>query len=279
MTRTFFILIFFCLTFFNCKSQQAIEQFISDDLGITVEKFDTINLNDNRYNENNKIYKVGKRFTFTYYYEDKLGDKYLVTKSALNDKNTYDWVFENINKKNKNSIYQIILSVNSGLSPFIQNIPDYNQTVITYNFKLINGEFWNNEMTGVVENKMNLWMHPPRTDFFKILELNPFPYIKSPYKIGNKWTWKLEFGDHWADKKWLLWKGKNENKYIYKITDYKTILTKIGNLKCYVIISNANSNLGQTKLISYFNEDFGFVKLDYINIDGTKTFLELESVE
>lgn len=279
MTRKLVILVLFILTFFDCKSQKTIEEFEIDDDGITVEKFDKTDLNENRYNSNNKIYKVGEKFTFSYYYENKLGDKLLVTKANLNEKNTYNWAFEKQEKKDPNSIYQIILSVNSGLSPFIQYSPDYNQTVITYNFKLINGSFWSNEMTGVIENKMNVWMHPPRNDFFKILELNPFPYIKSPYKIGNEWTWKLKFGDHWADERWLLWKGQNENKYTYKITDYKIIPTKFGRLKCYVIDSKAKSNLGETKLVSYFNEAFGFVKLEYTNIDGTKTYLELENVE
>jgi hypothetical protein len=37
--------------------------------------------------------------------------------------------------------------------------------------------------------------------------------------------------------------------------------------------------LGTTKLKSFFNENFGFVKLDYTNIDGTKTIIELEKVE
>jgi len=46
-----------------------------------------------------------------------------------------------------------------------------------------------------------------------------------------------------------------------------------------VIDSKAKSNLGETELIAYFNEAFGFVKLEYTNIDGTKTYLELASVE
>ena len=267
------------MTILSCKAQKSIEKFEIDDVGITVEKFDSSNVDENRYNQNNKIYKVGKKFTFSYYYLDKAGTKYLMTKENLNSQNTNDWTFEKMDKQDPNSVSQIVLSVNSGLSPFIQQLPDYNQTVITYNFKLFNGEFWNNEMTGVIENVKNIWMHPPRTNFFKILEINPFPYVKEPMEVGNKWNWKLKFGSHWSDKRWLFWEGSNENVYNYEIIDKSIFKTKLGDIECFVITSTAMSNLGKTKLTSYFNSQYGFVKLDYVNIDGTKTIIELEKVE
>ena len=122
-------------------------------------------------------------------------------------------------------------------------------------------------------------MHPPRTDFFKILEMNPFPYVKEPLKIGNSWTWKLKIGGYWSDKRWLAWKGLIENIYNYKITDKVLLQTKLGEIECLVISSNAISKLGETKLTSYFNNQFGFVKLDYTNIDCSKTIIELEKME
>ncbi len=275
----FIALTFLCFTMLYGKAQSSIEKFETDNDGITVEKFDSSNIDENRYNQNNKIYKVGKKFTFSYYYSDKAGTKYLMTKGDPNNQNTNDWTFEKMDKQDPNSVSQIILSVNSGLSPFIQYLPGYNQTVVTYNFKLSNVEFWNSEMTGVIENEKNTWMHPPRSGFFKILEINPFPYIKEPLKIGNKWNWKLKFGNHWADKRWLTWEGSNENIYNYEIIDKVSLQTKLGDIECFVITGTAKSNLGQTKLISYFNSQYGFVKLDYVNIDGTKTVIELENVE
>lgn len=277
------LLLFISILFLSsCQAQvkeQVVEEiFETDNDGIIAEKVDTTNKDENRYNHNNKIYKVGRKFSFNYYYEDKNGNKLLMTQSKVKSDRTYDWKFENIEKQDSNSVNQIILKVKSGLSPFIQNYPDYNQTVILYEFQMTNGEFWNNEMTGVIENSKNIWMHPPRTDLFKILELNPFPYIKAPYEVGNKWNWQLNFGDHWADKRWLEWKGENLNKYNYEIIDKTTITTKLGKLECYVIESEATSNLGSTKLTSYFNETYGFVKLDYTNIDRTKIIIELNDV-
>jgi hypothetical protein len=272
-------LIFLCLTDLFCKAQKNCEKFVTDDDGIVVEEFDTSNIDENRFNQNNNIYKVGKKFTFSYFYVDTTGVKYLMTKGNLNEQYIYDWTFEKMEKEDPNSIFQIILSVNSGLSDFSQQIPDYNQTVVTYNFKLLNGEFWNDEITGLIENPKNIWIHPPRTDFFKILELNPFPYVKEPLKVGHKWNWNLKFGSHWSDKRWLIWEDLNENTYNYEIIDKRILQTKLGSIECFVISSTAQSNIGQTKLISYFNDQYGFVKLDYTNINGTKTIIELEKVE
>lgn len=277
MTKTIFFSLIFCLTLIISKAQKKTEVFELDDTGITVEKFDSTEKDENRFNLDNQIYTVGKKFTFSYYYQDKKGIKYLMTKS--NDPKMNNWTFDKMENKNANSVIQVILTVTNGLSPFLQSFPDYNQTVIRYDFKQNNGEFWNNEATGLIENRMNLWMHPPRTDFFKILELNPFPYIKIPYRIGNKWTWKLNIGDHWADRRWLFWKGRNDTFYEYQISDKLFFLTKIGKLQCYKIDGKATSSLGITKLTAYFNEKVGFVKLHYTNIDGTKTILNIENVE
>ena len=57
----------------------------------------------------------------------------------------------------------------------------------------------------IIENEERVWIHPPRELFFKILQINPYPYIKKPLKKGLKWTWTLKIGDHWGDKRWKEW--------------------------------------------------------------------------
>lgn len=268
-----------CLISLSCQAQRSAQKFALDDMAITVEKFDSLDKDDNRYNRDNKIYTVGKNFTFTYSYQDKAGINMLMATVDTVSQNGGDWKLVRADSKNAKLVSHIILSIKPGLMPFIQVFPDYNQTVILYDFKLLGGESWNNEMTGVIENRKNLWLHPPRTGLFGILELNPFPYIKQPIKVGAEWTWKLKFGDQWANKWWQLWKGENENEIHYKITGKTTIKTKLGVLKCYVVESEAKSALGSTKLVSYYHKDFGFVKLNYTNIDKSKLALELQSIE
>jgi hypothetical protein len=267
---------------FSCSAQTNLEKFIIDDDGITVEKTDSTKQYDDVYNTNNIIYKVGKKFTYSYFYQNIKGEKFLIKrgKPVLQPEgySTYDWDFINIEKQDVETVTHLILKPSSG-NPFGKDFPDYNQTAIGYEYLMKNGESLTMEITGVIENEMNIWMHPPRSNFFEILELNPFPYIKAPHKIGTEWNWKLNIGDHWSDKRWLEWKGRIENNYVYEIKEKINILTKLGNLECYVIHSKAKSSIGETELISYFNPKFGFVKLEYKNIDGTKTILELENVE
>lgn len=258
MTKTKIFMIIIINSILSCTTKKNIDC-ILDDQGLFVENFNSQNKDIDRYNRNNKIYKVGYKFTFNFYYKDG-NMQYL----------DYDKKSNN----NYKNVKEIILTVNSGFGPF-GSIPNYNQTVYTYDYKFANGEFGTNEMTGLIENEKNIWIHPPRNDFFKILELNPYPYVKFPLKIGNQWNWELNFGDQWSDKRWLEWSGKNINKIKYSITKKVILKTELGNLKCYVIESKAVSKLGETRLISYFNKKYGFIKLEYYNIDGSQIILSL----
>ena len=155
------------------------------------------------------------------------------------------------------------------------NNPDYNQTVISYEYVQVNGKRNFSSLTGVIDNEKNVWIHPPRSKLFRILEINPLPFIQTPYKIGNMWNWSLEIGSAWGDERWKTWEGSIKNKYEYEITDKKKINIEIGEIECYVVQSTARSSIGQTHLTAYFNKEIGFVKLDYTNIDSTRIALEL----
>lgn len=264
-----------------CTSQNLSEKYILDDVGIYVEKPNSTKQYDEIYNSDNIVYKIGKTFTFSYYYENLEGKKFLIAKGEEIKKGNYSifgWKFTEIEKQNDETLDKINLKSLSG-NPFVGQINDYNQTGISYEYIMKNSHPLTMEMTGAIENEENIWLHPPRNGFFQILELNPFPYIKAPYKIGTKWNWKLSIGDNWSDQRWLEWKGRIENNYHYEIVDKKTISSKLGNLECYIVNAKAESRIGKTELVSYFNPEFGFVKLEYKNIDGTKTILELEKVE
>ncbi len=268
------------ITLTSCKSQKIDENFMIDNDGITVEKPNKSKSYDDNYNIDNKIFKLDRNLTYSYHYIGKDNKKYLIKKGKEIKKenySTFDWDFVEFNKQDDETISTIVFQATKG-NPF-PDIPDYNQTSIMYRYVMNNGSFYTMEVSGAIDNEKNIWVHPPRSAFFQILELNPFPYIKEPYKIGNKWSWKLNIGDHWSDKRWLEWKGQIENIYNYKIIEKKTISTSFGDLECYVTKANAKSRIGETELISYFNKDYGFVKLEYKNIDGTKTILDLQKAE
>ena len=254
------------------------------DEGLYVEKFDSTNTNDNRYTANNETYLAGNTLIYDYYYEDREGNKFKFEEekgaSELDYRERVNaWYFVPIDSLNERTINKIELKVRKGLSPMNRNNPDYCQTVISYDYPQVNGERKFNSFTGVIENEKNIWAHPPRDRFFRILELNPFPFIQTPYEIGHTWEWSLGIGSFWGDERWKTWEGSIENLYIYEIVDKKKVDLAIGRLDCFLIQSKAKSAIGQTELLSYFNEEMGFVKLEYLNIDSTKTVLELTAFE
>lgn len=239
---------------------------VSDGESLEVESFDSIVDDENKYNHNNIIFKRG--IEFIYNYEHVTNDNRIWYFKRINHKP--GWEFVNQNSIDSSTIKNVKILVTDG-NPMSKDIPDYNQTNLKYSFD----DEIKSSMSGVIENEANVWIHPPRSSYFKILELNPFPYIKSPYKIGNTWSWSLQIPDHWGNERWKNWKGSIENKCEYKIIDKINLETELGELECYVIKSTATSRIGKTELTAFFNEQLGFVKLNYVNIDGTKTNLEL----
>mgnify|MGYP001814139014 CR=1 FL=1 len=238
--------------------------------GIAFEVFNDSITDENKYNYNNSVLVPGSIFTYKFRHEDKNGEVRYFEKYKENDKSV--WRF--VEPDHPNAVKSLSISVLQG-NPMKQFNPDYNQTCLGY--QLQHDESFN--MSGAVENEANMWIHPPRDSYFSILELNPFPYIKAPYKAGTQWDWELTIGSQWGDARWKEWEGNIVNNYTYKILGSMILKTTIGSLECLIVEATATSSLGETSLISYFNKDYGFVKLEYNNIDGSKTFLDITRID
>ncbi len=202
---------------------------------------------------NKKIYQEGYRWIYSYQYQLPIPkEKNNDTKISPDDLKQIDYIEINVVTYKDATEDQLFLQY--------QYPPLLSRTAAT-----------------IIEDNEQIWIHPPRDFFFKILELNPFPYIKKPFVIGNKWSWKLEIGERYSDARWLEWKGNLENMYHYEIVADTILNTSFGNLYCYITEAIAINEYGTTKLISYFNEYYGFIILDYTNIDSSKLSLELTS--
>ena len=94
--------------------------------------------------------------------------------------------------------------------------------------------------------------------------------MKKPLELGLEWTDQMRIGKNWGNKLWGEWKGQLLLTYSYKITEKKTIKTEIGEIDCFVIESSAKSEIGTTRLISYFSEKYGFVRLEYELLNDLK---------
>ncbi|GAA4272872.1 hypothetical protein U6A24_06295 [Aquimarina gracilis] len=274
----FGILIFAAI---SCKSDfnnNSKEYKLIQEEGIYVEVFDSINIDQNRYTKNNHIYKEKFEFVYSYEHFTKNNVKYLFAIDTLINDRRYAWKFVNADSIDDNTILKVKIKIKKGLQPMIEHIPNYNQTLVEYSYLKRKEPESFNSISGLIENEKNIWIHPPRDKYFRILELNPFPFIKEPYEIGNKWKWGLRIGDIWGDERWVKWKGVIENKYTYEIKGKNRINTVFGKLDSYIIEAEALSRIGKTQLTAFFHPEYGFLELLYTNIDGSKTRLKLEEL-
>ena len=261
--------IFFPILHYSQTTYQDYQ--LVNENGIFVEKFGSNNQDENRFTANNTIFKEGTKFTYSYEH---------ITSDSIRHFFEYDdygsWRFISPDSISDNTIKEVKIIVKQGLNPMIKYIPDYNQTIIKFNYYSKKEKAPFGGRSGVIENKKNIWIHPPRDRYFGILELNPFPYVRLPLEVGAHWNWELQIGEIWSDYRWKIWSGNILNKYFYRITRKQLLETPLGEIECFVIESTAESRIGKTKLTSYFNTKYGFVKLCYLNIDGSKTNLILE---
>jgi hypothetical protein len=246
MKKNIFIIFTFFISNF-CFSQQY--------EGVIIEK--------RKIDKNNLIYKIEK--SFFYSIEIKKNDIEYFLDKGFDDSLT-------INKSKKNGINEIKLLVTK---PKIFQRTNKNQTEIKYNFEPNPISI---TCTGIVENDNNVWIHPPRLGFLKVLETCPFPYIKLNQKVGYEWNDEMSIAEYWSNKNSGIWTGRLLLKYNYKIIGEEKITTNIGELECKVISASANSTIGQSTLVAYFNDKYGFVKLKYKLFTGTEININLEKI-
>ena len=245
-----------------------------------------------RYTEDNKIYQANRKFTFEFHYFDPQGKErymryeripkqgYELTETGDTATYTYymaDFSFSDVFDAKDSCINRYEVEVLCTAKPFSK---DYNQTVEAFYF-LFDGWRSNrpSSWSGIVENERNLWMHPMRSRLFRIVEINPFPYIQYPIKKGNTWKWSLSIGSQWGDERWETWTGGIVNKYKYKITDTDCeVVTPMGTLSCVKVEAVAKSRIGTTRLTAYYNDTYGFVKMENTNIDGSRIVIDLVGV-
>lgn len=245
-----------------------------------------------RFTEDNLIYKEGREFTYQFRYFNALGkeqymkyvripkEKFEISTSGdtLDSYVAYypDFVFTDIFDVSDSCTNRYKIKVKCQHRVFGA---DYDQTVEEF-LIWIDGNYKALSWSGIVENERNLWMHPNRSCLFRVLELNPFPYIQYPVKKGKSWKWKLTIGSQWGDSRWKEWEETIVNRYKYKITDlHCEVKTLMGTMSCVKTESVARSRIGKTFLTSYYNDQYGFVRMENTNIDGSRIVVDLVEVK
>ncbi|RIV45010.1 hypothetical protein D2V05_07965 [Flagellimonas pelagia] len=218
------------------------------------QQYNSVIIESENIDSNNEIYKIGSVFVYDYEII-KDGQKCkLKTNNGMFARSEFELVPTESDSIGVQKIHLIVQPVSDS------DRTNENQTQISYLQEPI---FASLSSTGAVENDKNVWIHPIRKGFFNSLETAPFPFIKKPLKIGSEWTDQMQIGQGWGNELWGKWEGQLLLAYNYKITEKKTIKTEIGEIDCFVIESSAKSEIGTTKLTSYFSEKYGFVRLEY----------------
>jgi hypothetical protein len=131
--------------------------------------------------------------------------------------------------------------------------------------------------TGVEESAGGVWIHPPRFDQYAILELSPFPEIKQPPTTGQQWDWELEVGSQWSNPAWAVWEGDMLVETHYRTVGEQTVTTRFGRLTCQRVTAVARCAQGYSTRDLLFHPLYGFIMLDYVNVDGKRLRFELVS--
>ena len=244
--------------------------------GIWFEKFET-DTNLFIYSSDNTIYIPHQQRTFTYSYQ-KNSVQYRFQSTGEER-----WKLVPLNEATDSAAATIVMQIiadSASLGYGSAHSGKTGQSILQRSFyNRFSKRLPVEEYTGLVENERNIWFHPPRTFLFEMLELNPFPYIKFPIKKNRVWRWKLTIGSQWGDARWKEWEGAIVNHYKYRITDTnRTIITVLGSMNCTVVESRAKSRIGTTQATFYFEEKLGFVKYEYVNIDGSSLTIELVEI-
>jgi len=228
--------VFLFLIFFSSCSRSFQQS------SIYVEKIPEIHLNnENKFDIDNVIYPIGKEMVF----------KFLLSKNdtIINTKTSF-----------------IKLNILGSTKPFSNFDSEYSQTVVQYLYYDANNKLMLSEKTGLIENDRNIWLHPPRSADAAILQLSAFPYIK--FQKAKKWNWKVEASFEEYKNVTL-----NHQYKLKKNSKYNT--DEFGIITCDLIQATSTSEIGTTYSSFLFNREFGFVLLEFFNIDGTKITLTL----
>lgn len=129
-------------------------------------------------------------------------------------------------------------------------------------------------VTGVIEDKEEIWFHPFRKNQYVYTQVAPFPEINFEHlKIGDSWTGTKINGQCWDN-------FIGELHHLHNVTsktnyDYKNLSLD----SCWQIESvGTHSILGKSYLNYLFHPQNGFIEMKYVFYDGTRINIYLKEI-
>lgn len=196
--------------------------------------------NENRFDLDNKVYPVNREILYQCTIEHN--------GSVLNVELKY-----------------IRMTIQGTTKPFSNFDPEYSQTVIQYEYLDQNKKRIILEKTGLAENNINIWLHPPRQADLDVLQLSAFPYIK--LNAVKNWKWEL-------DAAYASYQNVRLIHY-YKKREQSPYETNLGKLKCVLVEATTKSGIGTTKAEFLYHHELGFVRMKFFTIEDTTITLDI----
>ena len=139
---------------------------------------------------------------------------------------------------------------------------------------VVTKEFWiKNDTTGIIENKEQVWIHPIRNNQFYKTEIAPFPTVNFPISqtTTRKANNKIVIFKNWGTYSPTI----TESKYYYEGEQQKEY-PWCGQINCHRYSAYAhNSKFGISFVEYFFNEEYGFVEMNYQTYDNEKIEFKL----
>jgi len=143
---------------------------------------------------------------------------------------------------------------------------------------VVHQRFWNKrDTTGVIENSKKVWIHPFRSNEFFKTELAPFPMVKFPLSdsLMQASKSKIVILNNWGS----YTKTETQERYAY-LGKEKKYYNGTGEIDCHKLEGTGeNTKFGISKIVYFFNEDFGFTEMNYLTYDGDRILFKIKGVK
>ena len=155
-------------------------------------------------------------------------------------------------------------------------------TGIKYEY-LNNGKrIWLGEGSSITEEASRIFVSSPQSHGFVFTKFDPIPFVQLPLFIGKTWSQFISIPDTFFERAKINYPatdGLAHFNWEYKVTEELNVLTRLGAMSCKKIEAIGKTALGATFATFYFNEQWGFVKTEYRNIDGSELVFQLIKVK
>lgn len=138
------------------------------------------------------------------------------------------------------------------------------------------------EESSVSERPDKIYMSLPHYHGFVFSKFNPLPILNLPLTTGKTWSQFISVPEQMLKNAKLAYTSSDGLFHFtsdYKVAGDTVLYTRMGAVICKKIEAVAQTTIGTTFSTLYFNEQWGFVKIEQRNLDGSEITYQLTAVQ